>query len=284
MSARPSCSCPLCELEHALLGELKREHAESRYRTFVLQSPILSAFPSYNDLLLRLRDSQLTENRPSRADEIIGELLRISRTPCGEVGHQILLLILMPAIHRTTTQIATGFPSLTRDDIAQHLITSVWEILHSETLETLTSHYAFTIIRGMRRSGFRWAMHEADFTSAARIHATALNELPATTGHDFEVRIALSEFLTRCLSCGVLSASEYELLVLIKLQGVSSETLAARQSLSDVALRHRVQRVVEKLRRAARGPMASEPLDDPSRGRRHPPKKMPSPAVYFLAS
>jgi DNA-directed RNA polymerase specialized sigma24 family protein len=262
MSARPSCSCPLCELERALLSEFKTEHAQSRYRTFVLQSPTLSAFQSYNDLLLRLRDSQLTENRPSKADEIIGELLRISRTPYGEVGHQIVLLILMPAIHRTTTQITTGFPSLSRDDIAQHLVTSVWEILHSETLETLKSHYAFTIIRGMRRSAFRWAMHEADFTSAARIQATALNELPATTGHDLEMRIVLREFLTRCLSCGVLNSSEYELLVLSKLQGESSETLAAQQRLSDVALRHRVQRVVEKLRRAARGSMASQPLDD----------------------
>jgi len=261
MSARPSCSCPLCELEHALLSELKGEHAESRYRTFVLQSPILSAFPSYNDLLLRLRDPQLAENRPSKVDEIIGELLRVSRTPFGEVGGQILLLILMPAIHRTTTQITTGFPSLTREDIAQHLLTSVWEILHSETLETLKSHYAFTIIRGMRRSAFRWAMHEADFTSAARVQVKALNELPATTGHDFETKIALSEFLTRCLSCGVLNSSEYQLLVLFKLQGESSETLAAQHRLSDVAFRHRVQRVVEKLRRAARGPMASQSLD-----------------------
>jgi hypothetical protein len=43
---------------------------------------------------------------------------------------------------------------------------------------------------------------------------------------------------------------------------VSSETLAARQRLSDVAFRHRVQRVMEKLRRAARGSMATEQLDD----------------------
>jgi DNA-directed RNA polymerase specialized sigma24 family protein len=169
----------------------------------------------------------------------------------------------MPAVHRTTTQIATGFPSLTRDDIAQHLVTSLWEILHSQTLETQKSHFAFTIIRAMRRSAFRWAMREADFTAAAHIQGTALNELPADAGDNFEVRIALNEFLMRCLSCGVLNPLEYELLVLFKIQGVSSETLAARQRLSDVAFRHRVQRVIEKLRRAARGPVSSQQrLDD----------------------
>ena len=251
MSTRPSCSCPVCELEKALVNDLKSEHTESKYQTLVLESPILSAFPSYADLLLRLRNSRLTEDRPSRVDEIIGELLRISRTPHGEVGRQILLLILMPAVHRTTTQIATGFPCLTRDDIAQHLVTSLWEIMHSQTIETQKSHFAFTITRAMRRSAFRWAMREADFTTA-HIHGTALNELPADAGHNFEVRVALSEFLTRCVACGVLDPREYELLVLFKIQGESSETLAARQRLSDVAFRHRVQRVIEKLRRVAR--------------------------------
>jgi hypothetical protein len=168
----------------------------------------------------------------------------------------------MPAIHRTTTQIATGFPSLTRDDIVQHLVTSVWEILHSETIDTLKSHFAFTIIRAMRRSAFRWAMREADFTAAEHMYGTALNELPADGKHNFEVRVALHEFLVRCVSCGVLNPLEYELLVRFKIQGESSETLAARQRLSDVAFRHRVQRVIGKLRRAARGSMLAQQLDD----------------------
>jgi hypothetical protein len=49
-----------------------------------------------------------------------------------------------------------------------------------------------------------------------------------------------------------LTPSEHELLVQFKIQGVSSEVLAARQQLSDVAFRHRMQRVIEKLRRVAR--------------------------------
>lgn len=262
MSARPSCSCPVCELEHALLDGLKSEHSEKKYRTFVLQSSVLSAFPTCDDLLLHLRESHAAESHPSKSDEIIGELLHISRAAQGEIGRHILLLILMPAIHRTSTQIAAGFPSLTRDDIAQHLVTSVWEILHSPTLETQASHFAFTIIRAMRRSAFRWALREADFTAAVNLEETILNGLPADSGDNFEIKIVLSEFLARCLSRGVLSPSEHELLVLFKIQGVSSETLAARQQLSDVAFRHRVQRVIEKLRRAARAPVPRQQRDD----------------------
>lgn len=261
MSARPSCSCSVCVLEHALLDELGREHNARQYQTSALQSPILSVFPTYKDLLLLLRNPQFTEHHPSRADEIMCELLRISRTPQGELGRQILLLILMPGIHRTTTQIATGFPSLGRDDIAQHLVTSVWEILHWQSIETQISHVAFTIIRAMRRSAFRWAMREADFAAAAYSQETALNALPADPEHNIETRIALNDFLSRCLSCGVLNPSEYELLVLFKIQGVSLGTLAAGRRLSDVALRHRVQRVVERLRRVARGAITVQQLD-----------------------
>jgi len=263
MSGRPICCCPLCELEHALLGELKSGRAENEYRTLALQSSVMSAFPTSNELLLHLRESQKTESHASRADEVISELLLMSRNPQQEIWRHLVLLILMPAIHKTSSQIAAGFPSLTRDDIAQHLVTSVLEIVHSQTLQAKRSHFAFTIIRAMRRSTFRWALREADFAGAANTQETVLSELPANAGDNFEIKIVLSEFLARCLSCGLLSPSEHELLVLFKIQGVSSESLAARQDISDVAFRHRMQRVIEKLRRAARAPSISrEQIDD----------------------
>ena len=104
----------------------------------------------------------------------------------------------------------------------------------------------------MRRSAFRWALHEADFTAASTIEETVLNEFPPDAEDNFETHLVLTEFLARCLSCGVLSSSDHDLLVLFKIHGVSSEILAARQRISDVAFRHRMQRVIEKLRRAAR--------------------------------
>jgi len=239
-------------LEHALLGELKHGNIETEFRAFALQSSVLSAFLTCNDLLWHLRESQQPENQASRSDEILGELLRLSRNPRQETWRHLVLLILMPAIHKTSSQIALGFPSLTRDDIAQHLVTSVLEIMQSQTPQAQTSHFAFTISRAMRRSAFRWALREAGFTAAANTAETLLNELPASAGTSFERQIVLGEFLARCLSCGLLSPSEHELLVLFKIHGLSSETLAGRQGVSDVAFRHRMQRVIEKLRRAAR--------------------------------
>jgi len=251
MSGRPSCCCRVCELEHALLRELKGGHTENEYRTLALESSVLSAFPTSNDLLLHLRESQKTENHAPRSDEILGELLRMNRNRQQEIWRHLLLLILMPAIHKTSSQIAAGFPSLTRDDIAQHIVTSVLETLLSRALQAQRSHFAFTISRAMRRSAFRWALREAGFTAAANLEETVLNELPVDADNNFEIKVMLSEFLARCLSSGLLSPSEHELLVLFKIQGVSSETLAARQQLSDVAFRRRMQRVIEKLRRAA---------------------------------
>jgi DNA-directed RNA polymerase specialized sigma24 family protein len=254
MSARSSCCCPVCELERALLVELIRHPNENQYRSLTSQSSILSAFPTCADLLSHLRESYAAETHVSGSDTILGELLRLSRNPQLEIGRHLLVLILMPAIHRTSSQISAGFPSLLRDDIAQHLVTAMLDIISSPTMRTQTSHFAFTITRAMRRSAFRWAVREAGLALAANGEETILRDLPADAGASFESKVLLSEFLTRCLSSGLLSPMEHELLVLFKIRGVSSEVLAARQKVSDVAFRHRMQRVIQKLRRAARTP------------------------------
>lgn len=263
MSARPSCCCPVCELERALLVEINRQPNQNEYRTLASQSSILSAFPTGADLLSHLHESYAAETHASGSDAILGELLRISRDPQSQIGRHLLLLILMPAIHRTSSQIIAGFPSLMRDDIAQHLVTAVLDIISSPAMRTQTSHFAFSITRAMRRSAFRWAVREADLALAKNGEGTILQDLPVDAGASFEPKILLSEFLSRCLSSGLLSPVEHELLVLFKIRGVSSEFLAARQKVSEVAFRHRMQRVMEKLRRAARAPsMTRRQTDD----------------------
>ena len=262
MSGRPICCCPVCELEHALLAEIHDASKESSYKIFVSQSSVLSTFPTCNDLLAHLRKSQPTGNCTSEFDDILGELLRVSRNPQYEIGRHLLLLILMPAIHKASSQIAFGFPSLTRDDIAQHLLTCVLDIVSSQAMCAQTSHFAFAITRAMRRSAFRWAIHESDLAVPASMHENTVNELSTDPNSSFEPKLLLSDFLSRCLSNGLLTPPEYELLLLFKIQGVSSEVLAARQQLSDVAFRHRMQRVIERLRRAARAPSTASHSPD----------------------
>ncbi len=264
MTARPSCCCPVCELEHALLTELNDVSNLHKYATLVSRSHILSAFPTYNDLLARVRQQQSTDNQASQSDDLLGELLRVSSDPPYEIGRLLVLLILIPAIHKASSQIAFGFPSLSRDDIAQHLLMTVLDIVSSESLRTQTSHYAFTISRAMRRSAFRWAIHEADLTPTSNVEEETLKEPSKNSRSTFEPTIFLGEFLSRCLSSGVLTASEHELLMQFKIQGVSSEVLAARQHLSNVAFRHRMQRIVDKLRRAARASSSSSQARSPA--------------------
>jgi DNA-directed RNA polymerase specialized sigma24 family protein len=260
MSAPATCCCPLCELEYALLSELNDSTSETKYQTFASLSPILSAFPTGNDLLSQLRQRQGSDNHAPESDNILGELLRISRTPLHGIGRHLLLLILMPAIHKTSSQIAFGFPSLARDDIAQHLLTCLLDIVSSQALCAQTSHFAFAITRAMRRSAFRWAIRESDLSVPASLQENTLNELSTDPNSSFEPKLLLSDFLSRCLSSGLLTPPEYELLLLFKIQGVSSEVLAARQHVSEVAFRHRMQRVIEKLRRVARArPASSQP-------------------------
>lgn len=254
MSGRPTCCCPVCELEHALLAEIHDASNEAGYKIFVSQSSVLSTFPTCKDLLAHLRESQTTGDPTSESDHILGELLRISRDPQWGIGRHLLLLILMPAIHKASSQIAFGFPSLTRDDIAQHLLTCVLSIISSQAMCAQTSHFAFAITRAMRRSAFRWAIRESDLAVPASMQENTVNEMSSDPNSSFERKLLLSDFLGRCLSSGLLTPPEYELLLLFKIQGVSSEVLAARQQLSDVAFRHRMQRVLERLRRAARAP------------------------------
>ena len=257
MSGLLSCCCPVCELEHALLSELNGEVHKSEYEIFVSRSSVLSAFPTASDLLMHLRRSQIAGDLAGELDEILGEVIRVSHDPQQEIGRHLLLLILMPAIHKTSSQIAYGFPSLTRDDIAQHILTSVLDIVSSKLLHAQTSHFAFAITRAMRRSAFRWAIREADMGLRSNIENIGLAEFSTDPSSSFEPGILLGEFLSRCLATGLISPAEHELLLLFKVHGVSSEVLAARQQVSEVAFRHRMQRVIEKLRRVARGPSVS---------------------------
>ena len=257
MSGLLSCYCPICELEQALLSELNNEWSRSEYEIFVSHSSVLSAFPTSTDLLAHLRQSQSGGNPAREVDEILGEVVRVSHDPQQEIGRHLLLLILMPAIHKTSSQIAYGFPSLTRDDIAQHILTSVLDIVCSHLLQAQTSHFAFTITRAMRRSAFRWAIREADMALPSNMENVGLAEFSTDPSSSLDPGILLGDFLSRCLATGIISPAEHELLLLFKVHGVSSEVLAAQQQVSEVAFRHRMQRVIEKLRLVARGPSVS---------------------------
>jgi DNA-directed RNA polymerase specialized sigma24 family protein len=254
MNERSACSCSICGVEQALIAELAKEETAQEYHLLVCESSILSGFPTALALLRRLRDTATDEGQGDLSDEILGELLQPGES-CGQgLRQRLMLLILMPAVHRTSRQIGYGFPSLTRDDIGQQLLTSILQILQSKPLLKQQSHFAFTITRLMRRHSFRWAVREARLAPTQKLATPIVAEAVVEHGTGFETSIHLREFLRGCLYDGQLTEAEHELLMLFKIQGVSVEVLAAREGLSEIAFRHRMQRVLDKLRRIAQSP------------------------------
>ena len=254
MNERSACSCSICGVEQALIEELAEEETAQQYDRLVRESSILSGFPTALALLRRLRDPTPDEDQGEASDELLGELLQPGESRGQGLRQRLVLLILMPAVHRTSRQIAYGFPSLARDDIGQQLLISILEILQSKSLAKQQSHFAFTITRLMRRHSFRWAIREARLAPTQEPAILAIAEGVDESSIGFETTIHLREFLRGCLYDGQLTETEHDLLMLFKIQGVSAEVLAAREGLSEIAFRHRMQRVLDKLRRIAQSP------------------------------
>jgi DNA-directed RNA polymerase specialized sigma24 family protein len=246
------CDCLICRLEASLIAELSDDRSNEEFRLSAISSPILSSFPTAFELIGKLHDHDNHEQNPS-SDEVLLDLLGRSRDMLFRpMWQRLLLLVFIPTVHRTTSQIAATFPSLTRDDTAQHIFAIFLEFLYSEDLRSRHSHLAFTIARKMRRSAFRWAIREsrkslwdeADVTPTASVETDVGND-------DSHANILLQQFLDNCQRGGWLSTEERELLTQFKLEGISALELARRTGYSAVAIRHRVHRVLGRLRRIA---------------------------------
>jgi DNA-directed RNA polymerase specialized sigma24 family protein len=165
---------------------------------------------------------------------------------------RLLLLAFIPTIHRTTTQITATFPSLTRDDTAQHLFAVLLEYLHSQELRSRQSHLGFTIARKVRRNAFRWAIRESRISLRDETHPTSTEAVEMdASDDDSHASILLGQFLDNCQRKGWLSTEERKLLIEFKLEGISGPELARRNGHSVVAVRHRIQRLLDRLRRIA---------------------------------
>jgi DNA-directed RNA polymerase specialized sigma24 family protein len=255
MKAGSSCDCLICRLEASLVAELTDRHTQEEFRLFTASSQTLSVFPTAVELILHLHRQQDHEQNSS-SDQILLEVLdRSGNAPLHAMGQRLLLLVFIPTIHRTATQITIAFPALARDDTAQHLFTVLLEILPSSELQSRRSHLAFTIARKIRRSAYRWAIRESRTALRNDTDGTAA-ALPATevSGQDSRSNILLQQFLDDCQRRGWLSDEERNLLTQFKLEGSSGQELARRTGHSVVAIRHRIQRLLDRLRRIAAKP------------------------------
>jgi DNA-directed RNA polymerase specialized sigma24 family protein len=246
------CDCLICRLEASFIAELSDGRSNEEFRLFAVSSPILSAFANAFELVRRLQDQDHHDQHPSSDDVLLDILGRGSDTPFHSMWQRLLLLVFIPTVHRTTSQIIGTFPSLTRDDTAQHLFAVLLEFLHSKELRSRHSHLGFTIARKVRRSAFRWANREAHRSLWDETNGTSATVFATDASDDnSHASILLGQFLDNCQRRGWLSTEERELLIEFKLEGISCPELARRNGHSVVAIRHRIQRLLDRLRRIA---------------------------------
>jgi len=251
MMAGSDCDCLICRLETSLIDELNNKMGWEGYRLWAASSEILAAFPTASELIAHLH--QQGEDRNFSVDAIIAELIRTGRNGrLDPIGQSLLLLVFVPTIHRTTTQISAAFPLLGREDTAQHLFAALLQFLDSDELRLRRSHLAFAVARKMRRSAFRWAIRQSrlDLSNDSDSAPTVYGE--TKDGGESPAGVSLAAFLDSCQRRGWLTEEERLLLSQRKLEGVTSAELARRSRQSVGAVEQRIHRLLEKLRRIAR--------------------------------
>lgn len=252
MMARPHCDCTICRMEKALLAELSHECAHAEYQSGAASTNVLAGFPTPLDLLRKIHAPDDPADN-SFSDPLLLELLEQNwRAGVSSIWQRLLLQVFIPTIHRTASQVTASFPSLAREDVSQHILCSFLEFLPSRELQLRRSHLAFTIARKLRRRAFRWAIHEAQGTLREEpdpAPAIALDNLASSQSSG--VQILLHQFLDDCQRIGALGPEERKLLTEFKIEGLSCIELARRNGHSAIAIQHRIQRLLDRLRRIA---------------------------------
>jgi hypothetical protein len=252
MIAGSNCDCLVCRLEKSLIAELGEESTSKECRLPAPQGGILSRFPNPLDLVRELHTPEDRKDSSS-SDALLSEILKQNcSTALPSVWQRLLLLVFIPTIHRTASQITAMFPTVARDDTSQHVVTVFLEFLNSTELQTRNSHLAFTISRKLRRHAFRWAIHESRGTALEEAEGDRIVYAEEAVAEEPRyAEVLLQQFLDNCERMGWLSLEERNLLVWSKIEGVSCEELAGRNGQSAVAMQHRIGRLLDRLRRLA---------------------------------
>ena len=165
-----------------------------------------------------------------------------------------------PVFEEITDSSGVKFTYRNGEDTAQHLFAALLEFLDSREFRARRSHLAFTIARKMRRGAFRWAIRESRIKLADEPdRSRALPDETETGGEASQAAVLLADFLDKCQRRGWLTEEERQLLVRFKLEGLTGAELARRSGRSALAIRHRVHRLLERLRRIAQKPGAGIP-------------------------
>jgi hypothetical protein len=260
MSRESNCRCLICNLERTLSVEIARSQFEVCYESFAHSRSLLATFPAASDLVSFLH-TRSTNNGIPISDHIVRELLQTTATAGDASLRDLLLLAFIPMLHSTSRQVARRYPSLPPEDISQHVVLSLLQILRSPEFYTRSSHIAFAISRVLKRNTFEWARRENRLAVRSE-GEEAVSEFAflSDSGAPFERAVLLRHFLHCCHARGLLTGDDLALLVQFKLDAARDRKAGGPAAVYSNASRQRMKRLLAKLRRVARARAVSTQL------------------------
>jgi DNA-directed RNA polymerase specialized sigma24 family protein len=238
------CQCALCNIEAHLLSDLSYVEVGAIDKLFST-SQSLGQYSSASNLLSHLK----TSPTDATSDELLRELFAI-RTLNPESIESLLVLVFVPMLHGAIRRVARQQPGLSHEDITQQALSFLLQFLRSNELQKRQSHFAFAISRAVKRRLFEWASRESGKIGPLNHFDGAIFAM--CVGHkSFERHALLRHFLHRCVTKGLLTDAELNLLIDLKLNGTHGEELADFNGTSSNAVRQRLKRLLAKLRRLA---------------------------------
>ena len=230
------CDCLLCGIEAHLTSELCFAEADVLSEIFSVSNG-LRQFSSVSSLLSHLRASPAD----ARSDELLRALFAVRAANPGFV-ESLLVLAFLPMLHHTIRHIANQQSGLPQDDITQQALCFLLQFLRSEELSARQSHFAFAISRAIKRQMFEWGNREGERNGVANhsneqiISALPVEEL-------FERYAFLRHFLHRCVTKGLLSQVELDLLIQFKLEGGNDDENMESSATTTNAVRQKLKRL-----------------------------------------
>ena len=253
-----NCRCAICNVEAALLDSFSTQTARIHFQALAKNYPVLNHFSSPIELVSHLHQHGEAANH-NASREILQTLIHaVAEKPFEEIGQQLLLLAFTPVIHKTCCEILQQFPTLTLEEIAQQAWLVFLETVRSPEILSQNGVLLLRLVSRFRQSLFRWTIQET--RPSAMVQASSTNTPEPLSNENFEDGVVLDDFFRQAQRSGVLSPSQYKLLLKFKYQGFHSKELPeADDGPSATALYYRVQRAVNRLRRARNASTAVNP-------------------------
>jgi DNA-directed RNA polymerase specialized sigma24 family protein len=240
-----ACDCALCIIELRLVCDLSRTDSDALGELFST-SERLRVYPSVSSLLSHLK----TSPADAGSDELLRELFAVRASDTSFI-ESLLVLTFLPMLHGTVRRVSRQQPALSQEDISQQALSFLLQYLSSRDLQARQSHFAFAISRAVKRQVFEWASRENGKTGLTDQFDDEALAAPAFE-EPFERYAFLRHFLHRCVTKGLLTDAELNLLIDLKLNGTNGEEFADFNGTSSNAVRQRLKRLLAKLRRLAR--------------------------------